>query len=237
MAYRKTSRKYIKRRRASRRLTARAVRKIAQKVVNKKIEVKEKIYQSTSIGIGPVSGSAVSFASTSYDTGASVAQLCRGITNGTGEGERIGHKIKLIGVYIKATLSCASTTEPNNYRLLLVRPKGTYSTTSLSSFMLQLTSNVTSGVTQYVQSIDTDIWQVIWDKTIFMKPFATFDANYLQNYNIRKFIKFRNGLNMQWSEANSQPMRDLFLVAVSDSVISSNPGWLAGQVKLYYTDA
>lgn len=231
-------RKRVKRRRKTpKKITVRAVRKIAQKVVNRQIEVKEKIYQSISIGIGPVSGAGVSFASTSYDSSASVAQLCRGITNGTGEGERIGHKIKLLGVYIRATMSCASTTEPSNYRLMLVRPKGTYSTTSLSSFMLQLTSNVTTGSTQYIQPIDTDIWQVIWDKTWFMKPFSTFDANYLQNYNIKKFFKFGRGLDMQWSEANSQPMKDLFLVAVSDSLLAPNPGWLAGQVKLYYTDA
>lgn len=233
MAYRK--RKFRRRRRRGG--NVKMIKSIAQKVVNRNVEMKEIIYQYNAVGISPISGSSVSFASVGYDASTIITQLGRGITQGTGDNNRIGNRIKVTGVYVDFYCSCASTTEQNIMRMALISPKGQYSPTSVSSLALQIFSNVTTGSTECMQPIDQDIFQVYWNKMKFMKPYGTFDANYLNYYRYRKFIKFPKGKTLQWNQGNSQPSNDLFLVAISDSAIVSNPGVLSGYVKVFYRDA
>jgi len=38
------------------------------------------------------------------------------------------------------------------------------------------------------------------------------------------------------SESDSQPARDFYLVAISDSAAISHPGAVAGFIRLYYKD-
>jgi len=80
--------------------TTRKIARVARAVVNRAIETKEKRYDYSSVGIDPVGGSAVTFGSISYGGSACIAQLCRGITRGTNDGERVGHQIILRGIYI-----------------------------------------------------------------------------------------------------------------------------------------
>ena len=221
----------------SRRLNKRAVASIAKSVVNKQIEMKEIIYQYNSIGIGPISGSAVSFVSIGYDAASAITQLGRGITQGTANNQRIGNRVTVKGVYIDFYCSCASVTEQNILRFALISPKGQYTPTSTAALALQIFSNVTSGSTECMQPIDTDIFNVYFNKIKFMKPYGTYDANYINYYRVRKFIKFPRGKVLQWNQGNSQPSNDLFLVGISDSAIVSNPGVLSGFVKVYYKDA
>lgn len=227
--------RYVRRR--GRRSNYRTMSRIAQRVVNKNIEMKEIIYPYTAVGIDPITGTAPSFTSVGYNSSSVIAQLCRGILQGTADNQRIGNKITLKGVYLNFMCTCASATEPNVLRFMIVRPKGQYSNTSTSALAFQILSSQTTGSTECLQPIDTDAFTVYADITKFMKPFATYDANYLQYYKIKKFIKFPKGLSMQWSQANSQPDRDLFLMAISDSGILPNAGAVLGFVKLYYKDA
>jgi len=106
--------------------------KIVQRVVND-YRNKEKRYDYSSVGIDPVGGSAVTFGSISYGGSACIAQLCRGITRGTNDGERVGHQIILRGIYINLAVQCASATEQNYVRFAVIRPKGQISTTSVAS--------------------------------------------------------------------------------------------------------
>lgn len=213
------------------------IAKIAQRVVNKNIEMKEKRYDYSAVGIDPVGGSAVSYGSVSYGASAVTCQLCRGIVTGTGEGTRVGHEITLRGVYINLAVQCASGTETNNFRMALIRPKGTFTTTSTAALTQQIMNNQASGITQWLQPIDTDFFNVYWDKMAFIKPTDISGVGNVSQRFFRKFIKFRRGIKMKWNEADSQPFRDLLLFAISDSAAVSHPGAIAGFVRLYYKDA
>lgn len=214
------------------------IARIAQQVVNKNIETKEKKYDYSSIGIDPVGGGAVSFASCSYGSSTAIAGLCRGITTGTGEGNRVGHEITVRGVYVWLAVQCASGTESNNFRLALVRPKGQISTTTVSALAQQVFSNAGSSSTQWLNPIDTDIFTIYYDKAVFIKPSDISGVGNVSQRFYKQFIKFGpKGLTMKWNEADSQPYRDLYLVAISDSSAVSHPGAIAGFVRIYYRDA
>lgn len=219
-------------------VSIKTVARIAQKVVNRNIETKEKKYDYSSVGIDPVGGSAVSLASVSYGSSAIVAGLCRGIVTGTGEGTRVGHEITLRGVYIWLAVQSASGTEQNNFRLAIIRPKGQISTTTVSALTQQIFSNAGSSSTQWLNPIDTDIFDPYYDKAVFLQPSDISGVGSPQQKFYKKFIKFgKKGLTMKWNEADSQPFRDLYVVAISDSAAVSHPGAIAGFIRLYYKDA
>jgi len=132
--------------------TTRKIARVARAVVNRAIETKEKRYDYSSVGIDPVGGSAVTFGSISYGGSACIAQLCRGITRGTNDGERVGHQIILRGIYINLAVQCASATEQNYVRFAVIRPKGQISTTSVASLTQQVFSNQASSATQWLKS-------------------------------------------------------------------------------------
>lgn len=219
-------------------VSAKTVARIAQKVVNKNIETKEKKYDYSSVGIDPVGGASVSLGSVSYGSSAIVAGLCRGIITGTGEGTRVGHEITLRGVYVWLAVQCASGAESNNFRLAVIRPKGQISTTTVSALTQQIFSNAGSSSTQWLNPIDTDIFDIYYDKAVFIKPSDISGVGNVSQRFYKKFIKFgKRGLTMKWNEADSQPFRDLYVVAISDSAAVSHPGAIAGFIRLYYKDA
>lgn len=230
-------RSYRKRRGTRRGTSRKQIARIAQAVVNKNIETKEKRYDYSAIGIDPIGGSSVSFGSFSYGSSTCIAQLCRGITAGTGEGARVGHKISLRGVYINLPVQCASGAETNNVRILIIRPKGTYTNTSIAALAQQIFSNNASSVTQWLQPVDTDFFDVYYDKKAFIMPKDISGVGSVTQRFFTKFLKFKRGLTMAWNEADSQPFRDLFMVAISDSLSVSHPGAVGGFVRLYYKDA
>lgn len=215
----------------------RKIARIAQAVVNKNIETKEKKYDYSSVGIDPVNGTAVSLSSVSYGSSTIIAQLCRGITSGTGEGFRVGHQITLRGVYVNLAIQCASGTESNNFRILVVRPKGQISTTTVSGLAQQIFSNAGSSSTQWLNPVDTDIYKVYMDRKFWLMPKDISGVGNVTEKFCTRFLKFgKKGLNMQWNEADSQPYRDLMVVCISDSGAVSHPGAIAGFIKLYYKD-
>lgn len=216
--------------------TTRKIARVARAVVNRAIETKEKRYDYSSVGIDPVGGSAVTFGSISYGGSACIAQLCRGITRGTNDGERVGHQIILRGIYINLAVQCASATEQNYVRFAVIRPKGQISTTSIASLTQQVFSNQASSATQWLNPIDTDIFNVYMDKQKFIKPTDISGVGSPSNWFLRRFIKFPKGIPIKWSESDSQPARDFYLVAISDSAAISHPGAVAGFIRLYYKD-
>lgn len=199
--------------------------------------MKEKRYNYDSVGIDPIGGSAVSFASISYGSSAIICQLCRGIITGTGEGTRVGHEITLRGLYINLAIQCASGAEQNNVRIIVLRPKGTFTTTSVAALCQQIMNNQASGGTQWLQPVDTDFFSVFMDKMFFIKPTDISGVGSPSQRFCKRFIKFKRGIHMKWNEADSQPARDLIMFAISDSAAVSHPGAVAGYVRLYYKDA
>lgn len=213
------------------------IRKIVKSQINNAIETKEKRYDFSAVGIDPIGGSAVSFASVSYGSSTCIAQLCRGIITGTGEGTRVGHEILLRGIYLNFAVQCASGTESNNFRICIIRPKGTFTTTSVAALAQQIFANQASASTQWLQPIDTDFFDVLYDKKRYIMPQDISGVGSVQERFFTKFLKFKNGIRMKWNEADSQPNRDIFLVAISDSSAVSHPGAVAGFCRLYYKDA
>lgn len=218
------------------RYIAKIARTVANKVVNKKIELKDKRYTYDAVGIEPIGGSASNFSSISYGGSAITAALCRGVTNGTNDGERIGHSIMLKGVYINFAVQNAD--QYNNIRFIVMRPDGREPQTSVTSWVQSIFSGATSSGTQWLQPVDTDYYKVYYDKTLALRS-QDLDgsSSVVQTRMIKKFIKFPRGIKMEWDEQNSRPNRDVYIVAISDSVAVAHPGVVAGFVRIYYTDA
>jgi len=80
----------------------------------------------------------------------------------------VGHQIILRGIYINLAVQCASATEQNYVRFAVIRPKGQISTTSVASLTQQVFSNQASSATQWLNPIDTDIFNVYMDKQKFI---------------------------------------------------------------------
>lgn len=236
MAYKKGGYKKNYRKNYNRGGLNRRIKRIATECVKKNIETKSLTMQYSSVGIDPVGGSPISFGSVGYGSSALVTGLGRALANGTADGQRIGNKALLKGVYIRFNLAPGDNS--NNIRFMLVRPKGQVIVTSVASFVSQLLSNQGSSGTQWLQPIDTDIWYVKMDWQKFMR-YEEVDTGVEipLNYRLNRFIKFPKGLKLEWNQGNNQPATDLYLVAISDSAAIAHPGVIAGFVKLYYTDA
>lgn len=214
------------------------VARIAQAVVNKNIETKEITYQYNAVGIDPVIGGAASFASCSYGSGAIVAQLTRGITTGVGDGNRVGNEIELRGVYLNMAIQCASGSESNNFRIIVIRPKGQFSTSSTAALVQSIFNNAGSSSTQWLNPIDTDAFKVYYDRKFWIMPKDINATGNVSEKFVTKFLKFgKRGIKMTWNISNSQPFRDIWVVAISDSTAVSHPGAVAGFIKIYYKDA
>lgn len=213
------------------------VKQIVHRAIKSNIELKEKIWSYDSVGVNLYSGTAVSYTTAGYGGDAKITCLARAITNGTGEGQRIGHKITIKGVHIRFAVTCASTSEPNNFRMVVYRPKGQASITSIDAMAQQLFSNYPGSSTQWCANLDTDFAHIYWDKSKYLAPYGTTSGDYARTYFFKKFIRFPRGLNVEWSEANSIPNTDIWVAAISDSGAVNHPGCIAGQVKMWYTDA
>lgn len=231
MVYRK---KQMRKKRYVKRKTVKAM---VNRAVNSRIELKEKVWPYDAVGISPVSGVTQGFNSIGYGTLGIVTQLARSIANGTNDGERIGHRITIKGVQLKLVLQAAGTTEPNNFRIVVYRPKGTYSTSTTAAMLQQLLSNNGGTSTQYAQTVDTDFALVYMDKLMYLPLYDAGGVAFVKSVKLNRFIKFPRGLKIEWSEANGNPNRDIFIALLSDSGASANPGAIAGFVKVWYTDA
>jgi len=232
MPYRKRNikKRYGRKRRVN------SVKKIVNRAIKRNIELKDKTYPYTAVGINPVGGSAESFASTSYGSTATITQLFRGVSRGTNDGERIGHSVNCKGVYMNLAIQNGDSF--NQYRLIVFRPKGRYTTTSVAGLVQMILSGTASASTQWAAPVDTDYFKVYYDKILNLRS-VDYDGttSVVQTRFVRKLIKFKSGKKIEWDEQDTQPANDVFVMAISDSAAVANPGVIAGFFKLYYTDA
>lgn len=239
MAYRRkrTVKRQIRKRYGRRRTGL--IKRVVKQQLNKAIEMKQRIYQHNAVGASVTGGAAVDFSAFSYGNGTIVAALSAGVANGTGEGQRVGNRITLKGCLVNLAFQPGDSY--NNFRILLVTPKKTYDKTGVTGFTQQLLSNQGSSATQWLQPVDTDVFKVYWDKryTLRYVPKDGNSANVLpQNRFLRKFIKLNKPIKWELS-APVSPTTDIFLVAISDSTVGlgTDPGTIAGHVKIWYQDA
>lgn len=188
-------------------------------------EVKELTYDYTNVN-------GTSFSSVSYGSGTTMSLLCAGVAQGTGEGQRVGNSIRLIGIKIDFAVTNA---ESNNIRMFLVKPKAAVPAVG-ATLIANILSNTSSSTTQWLAPIDTDAYYVYYDKRRFLKP-QPLDGNSSSTTSqiayFRYFQKCRS--IMQWNKVG-QLLNDYILGCISDSVALPHPGAIAGYVRLYYTD-
>jgi len=213
------------------------IRREVNRAVNKKIELKIRQYAHTAVG-SAISGVGTSdYSSVSYGGTSIVSALVGGIANGTGEGQRVGGQITLKGVQVNFALQPGDNT--NYLRIMLVSPKRQADLSSVANFVQQVLGNTASSGTQWLGTIDTDLYTVHFNKRYFMsfRPLDGSSATALPYSKfLNKFIRFNK--KVKWALNNPViPINDVYLIAISDSAVVTNPGAVAGFVKLWYQDA
>lgn len=222
MPYRK---KTTKRRAAPRRRNVTAKR-VARLVKQMRPEVKELTYPYSNVN-------GANFSSISFGSGAISTQLCNGISQGVTDGQRIGNRVKLIGVKIYFPIQNAGSDLYNQIRFLLIRPKT--DRLGVGGTLIQnVFSGTVSGPTQWASPVDTERYKVYMDKVYNIHNIDGGSSGVIQP---TRFLKrfFKLNASVQWDDEGNI-MRDFLLIGISDSGSIPNPGVIAGHVKLYYTD-
>lgn len=207
------------------------IKTMIRKEISKKIETKDVTYQHNSIG-------GISFVSVGYGSTSCVSGLFGAITQGTGDGQRVGNALYARGINIRLAFQPGDST--NYLRFLVVQPKGMGTPTqpsSVATFVSNVLSGAGSAVNQWLQPVDTDRWTVLLDKNYFMK-FQSLEGNNATTTPttrfLNKFIKVNR--KIQW-DRQSIINNDVYVLALSDSAAIPNPGTVAGFVRCYYQDA
>lgn len=221
---------------------SRQVNYAVSKALNSKIERKEKIFQFNSIG-GNNGNTAtatiipVSFNSISFGSGAAVASLFAGLPYGGGqEGQRIGNQVIANSINISLYLQPGDDT--NYMRFLLVRPRQNQNLTSPTNFLESVLTGNGSSVTQFGAPVDTNNFKIYMDKSIFFtkKPLdGATSTSIVTSYHLQHFMRIKS--KIQYDQVTKYPLKDYFLIGISDSVAVSHPGAIAGYVKITYQDA
>lgn len=239
MAYLRRRRVFRKRR--PKRKVSYPIKRYVRAALRKNIEMKFRQYQWDAVGREPISNGIPGFGSVSYGGSSIFTSLDGGIDNGTGEGQRIGNRITIKGFQINMAVQTGDYT--NYFRMLLVSPKKQYDKSSAANFIQELFSNKASNSYQWLQPVDTEVYKVYWDKKVDFRYLATGGTGGVTDPAavpgtkfFKKFVKLNK--KCQWTVANGYfSTSPLFLVAISDSGAVTNPGAVAGFVKVWYTDA
>lgn len=211
-----------------------SIKKMIRSEVLRSQETKEVSYNYSIVA-------GASFGSISYGATAALSGLFGAIAQGSTNSTRIGNSIYARGVNINMAFQNASADVTNQLRILLVQPhKGMaspYQPNLVSTFIQSVLSGNPSGATQWLSPVDTNRWQVLLDKTYYLKNTAV-DGNTgssaVSTRFLRKFIKINK--KIQWDESNVIN-NDVYLIGISDSAAIPNPGAVGGFVKVYYKDA
>lgn len=228
---RRSSRKRVVRRRRP------TVRAVARQVRRLRPEVKDITWQYTNVAGAALNS--VSYGSNALGaTGVKTASLCSSIAQGAADGQRIGNKIRVIG--LKIDFAAGAGDNYNNLRLLIVKPKSGYLTqvplSSPDALVTSILSNAPSSAQQWLQPVDTERYHVLYDQRRVLRYTA---LNGTSNVSVptisyfKKFIKLRS--NIQWDKQGNI-VNDYILVCISDSEVIAHPGMIAGYMRLYYTD-
>lgn len=212
----------------------RTFQKAVKAVIKKTIETKEKFYPNTAVG-----GGGMSFYSIGYGGASSITTLCSGITQGVAGNQRVGRSIFLRGIYIWFPIGPGDS--QNYVRIIVARPKGgsVNASTNVATAAIDLLSGATSSGTQFLNPIDTDKYQVYYDKCVFVHK-QPLDGNSSTTVEpikwIRKYIKINRKIEYL-DDTSSNCVEDIWMYGISDSSAVTHPGAIAGFVKLYYQDA
>lgn len=206
-----------------------STRTVVRMVKQIRPEVKEIVYPFNALPFANLS-------SVSYGSGAAVTNLATGIAPGTGRSQRVGNRIRVIGIQLRLAVQNADAV--NNFRLLVVRPKNGVITGASSATLAQnILSGTVSGTGQWLGPVDNDRYRTLYDgqHTFRTMPLDGNSASTtLETWMIRKFIKCDDEL--QWDFENNNDPTDFILLALSDSAVVPHPGAIAGFVKMFYTD-
>jgi len=234
MPYRKKyGRKRVKTSRRYRKTSSKkGVARIAKAVFNRSVETKEARYAYTAVGT-----TAANFSSIGYGSTAIVAGCFGGISNGTGQNNRIGSAIYARGIRIYFAIQPGDSN--NNLRIIVVSPKSgaPIFPSSVSSFLQSLLSNGASGATQWTYPVDTQRYRVHLDKMYNLR-FNPIDGSTGTSVPQTKFLKTFIKINrkMFWDDTSTMN-NDVYIVALSDSGVNPNPGVIGGFVNCYFKDA
>ncbi|AHH31478.1 putative capsid protein [Dragonfly larvae associated circular virus-8] len=192
------------------------MKRIARRVVNSAIETK-----MIEASLGPF-GSVTTTPSTGFFAPAA----------GTARDQRVGRVItptyfKLRGLLHGAQSNVAVDDSHNIFRILLLVTDydWTYGT-----------SIATNNYIDPGKGVHHKIKQVLYDRTMSLCSPGRDSTGYLA---VQKEINIKASLRrmgkMVWDDSGN-PSKLLYLVMVSDSVISVNPGFTDGQYRFYYKD-
>lgn len=214
------------------------IARVARAVVRRQVETKERVYPYTSIGTGGVSLSSIGYYVAAVNAPI-VTSLCSGIVQGVAGNQRIGRRIFLRG--IKLYLAMQPGDNSNYVRMMIVRPKGNSITTATptQTIVQDVLSGVVASATQWCNAVDKDKYNVYWDTRMYLR-FQPLDGSTTttlpQTRFINKFIKVNKKIEF-FTDTDVNAINDLLLIAVSDSAAVTNPGAVAGFIKLWYQDA
>lgn len=177
--------------------------------------------------------------SISFGSGALIAGLYGDTAQGAGHTQRIGNRIRAVGLNMDFWLEGGDTT--NLMRCIVVTPrKGgiRYQPTDKANFVQNLFSNTVSSSVQHLAPVDTSRWKVHYDKSIFLRYVPTFGSGlstdvYAMKHHVKKFIKFNRPVQF---DDQGQITDDIYLVMLSDSSAPPHPGVIVGFVNAYFKD-
>jgi len=243
MAYKKRYKKSYRRRYRRNGTSEKKIKRIAQKVINHNLELKEKIWSFGAVGYNNPTTTTESFTGIGYGTLSKICRFGAALAQGYADGEYTGNEFRIKGIHVRFSIGdpLLSTYATPAIRFIMFRPiSQSPNWNTNGDFIKQLLSNTNSGGTQYLGPVDTDFFKVYWDKTMFIpihyNPVSAGSVSYTPKI-LNKFLKFPGkGFKVQWDQTGFDTSQDVYLAAISS--IGANPyvNVIAGQVKMYYTD-
>lgn len=232
MAYRKKTYK----RTYKKRTYKKPLKSMVRSMILKSQETKELTYPYTNVG-------GTNLTSIGYGSTSAVVGFFGAVAQGVNDGQRIGNSLYARGIYMNLALQNANATLEyyNNVRCIVFQPRKGMATniqpSSTATFVQSVLSGQVSSITQWAGFVDTDRFQVLYDKTWYIPSVPQDGASTSTQPTtrfIRKFIKVNR--KMQWDDSGIIN-NDVYMILLSDSSSSPNPGCIAGNIRIYYKDA
>lgn len=214
----------------------RPLKSMVRSMILKSQETKELTYPYTNVG-------GTNLSSFGYGSSTAVVGFFGAVGQGVNDGQRIGNSLYARGVYINLAIQNANATLEyyNNVRCIVFQPKKGMATniqpSLTATFVQSVLSGQSSNVTQWAGFVDTDRFQVLYDRQWYI-PSVPQDGSSTTTQPttrfLRKFIKVNR--KMQWDDSGVIN-NDVYMILISDSGTASHPGCIAGNIRIYYKDA
>jgi len=209
------------------------VQSIAKSVVSKNLEVKSYMYGATEASLTTL-------------TVGSFGNLFTGIAQGTANNERLGNKIKVIGIQIKGVYNNNSTV-PVFVRHALLKMVDRALPTSTTDFFLGLTGGTvdTADLLGTSPTVMRPFSPLFVSKSYWNRVYTLYSSSsdkFVTKFG--KFIKFRRGLTVQYNNTSSTVANITPNLAFCQWAVESQNDLGAGvtvessyQIRIFYTDA